>query len=487
MRTLRQTGGGPPYSPATMRRGLSIVGWSALALLGSIACSPGNDPEPDRSALDQTWSYDVVIVLLDAAAASHFQTHGYDRSTTPRIAALAEESVVFERAYAQASGTALSVYSLFTSHYPVFEQVPSLVGQNIVYLEESAVTLTEALAPRYRARLMISTNPFVTEHLGYLQGATLAVEDWRPTFEEKRAEPPRYAERVTGPFLDWVDSAATDPYFAYLHYIEPHAPYLPPGVFRENLARGESQPVRGTMKFLRQLGQRRPPDRVCENIVDLYDANLAYVDSHVGALVDSLRARDRWDRTILALLSDHGEAFWEHGTKGHGGVPYEELVHVPLLLRIPGSAARRVPDPVELVDLFPTLLELAGIPDEYPGRVGRSLLPLALGEGSGRDDRVIHMRSNRTKKPVYALREGRYKWFLFVSEQRHELYDLGADPGEQNDLVAAGRAPRAVMERFEMLFTQWLRSAEAQTGGSIDESALDEEMIESLRSLGYVE
>lgn len=473
-----------PY-PYPLKTSLATIGIAAA--LGLMGCAAQEDHEPDPPVLDQSWSYDVVVVLLDAAAAPHLQIHGYDRPTTPRILELATESVVFERAYAQASGTALSVYSLFTSRYPVFEKVPSLVGQNIVYLEEDAVTLAEALAPRYAARLMLSTNPFVTEHLGYLQGATHAVEDWRPTFEEKRAQPPLYAERVTGPFLDWVDTAASDPYFAYLHYIEPHAPYLPPDAFRRKLARGESRPVRGTMNFLRQLGQRRPPDRVCDNIVDLYDGNLAYVDSHVGALVDSLRARDRWDRTVLVLLSDHGEGFWQHGTKGHGGVPYEEVVHVPLLLRIPGVEARRVSDPVELVDLLPTLLELAGIPDEDPERVGRSLLPLALGQTQATENRVIHMRSNRTKAPVYALREGRYKWLLFVNERRHELYDLQTDPGEKEDLVAAGRAPRRIMDRFEAVFAEWLRSGEAQRSGSIDESALNEEMIESLRSLGYVE
>jgi arylsulfatase A-like enzyme len=398
----------------------------------------------------------VLVVLLDAARSDHFGHLGYDRPSTPHIDELARASVVFEQAYAQASGTANSVYSFLTSRYPVFESVPKLVGQNAIFLGEEALTLVEAMGERHPHRLMLSINPFVREYLGFTQGATKVIEDWRPTADEGRGVPPRYAERVTGPGLSWMRQHAEDGFFAYLHYIEPHEPYLPPEPFLSRLARTPPNARYGRAKVLRQLGQRTPPPKVIDAVKDLYDGNLAWVDSQVGALVDSLHTEGILDRTVLVLISDHGEAFWEHGHRGHGHEPYEELVRIPFLIHVP--------------------------------TVGRSLVDVML-EGKGDPERLIHVRSNRTERPVYALRKGHWKWMFHVDAERQELYDLASDPGEQEDLVAAGTADPELLQEFGGLLRTWLSSGRSEqlNATPVDNQMLDESMIESLRSLGYIE
>lgn len=472
------------------------AGWfvQCAVLAGFLAgCGQGREPvPPDRAEfLARTWPCNVVVVLLDAARADRFGYRGYERPTTPNIDALAERSVIFEQAYAQASGTANSVYSFFTSRYPVFESVPDLKGQNAIFLGDEAFTLVEALAARHPNRLLLSTNPFVRAQLGYAQGATEVIEDWKPEPGQDRGKTPEYAKRVTGPALEWMRAHADDGFFAYLHYLEPHEPYQPPEPYLSRLAREPRRYGMGFAPTLRKLGKRVPQPAVIEVVSDLYDGNLAYVDAHVGTLVDSLRTEGLLEKTIIVLISDHGEAFWEHGRRGHGHAPYEELVHVPFLVylpTVPELAGTRVAEPVELVDLMPTLLELMGVPAESLDLVGRSLVDAMLA-GRGDPDRAIHSRSNRTTKPVYSIRLGSWKWLFHVESGDQELYDLRADPGEQVDLVAADSADSLVLNRMRERFHAWIAGGEQpdSLASPVDNQMMDEATIEALRSLGYID
>lgn len=467
----------------------------SLGLAGLLLAACGGSAAPEQESRDQllsrTWEYNIVVVLLDAARSDHFGYLGYARSTTPNIDALAARSLVFEQAYAQASGTATSIYSMFSSRYPVFEKVPKLVGQNAILLNEEATTLMEAMAPRHPHRLVLSTNPFVREYLGLTQGATKVIEDWRINSRSNPGEPPRIAERVTTPALTWMLEHAEDGFFAYLHYLEPHQPYHPPEPWLSRMARTAAQPHLGQTETLAKLGKNKPHPRIRDAVIDLYDGNIAYVDSHVGILVDSLRAEHLLERTIIVLISDHGEAFWEHGGLGHGGEPYEELIRVPFIIHVPGVPelqGRRIAEPVELVDLMPTLLEMMGIPIDELDLVGKSLVDIMLA-GRGDPERLVHARSNRTDRPAYALREGRWKWILHLEDERQELYDLIEDPGEQFDLVAAGSADSSQLEYFGARLGEWLEHGRIDTerAAPVDNLMLDEAMIESLRTLGYIE
>lgn len=469
---------------------------SALALVFAVSwtgCGPASTPDElvREDLLARAWPCNVLVVLLDAARADHFGHLGYERPTTPNIDRLAAESIVFEQAYVQATGTANSIYSMFTSRYPVFEAVPDLVGQNAIFLGDEATTWLEALSERHPHRLVLSTNAFVREQLGLTQGATEVIEDWRPPAQERRGESPLYATRATQPALEWIEAHADDGFVAYLHYLEPHEPYLPPEPFLSRFAGENPRTQLGETKRLRRIAQRTPQPVMVDAIRDLYDGNLAYVDSHVGALMDSLRTRGILDDTIVVIVSDHGEAFWEHGQRGHGHTPYEELIRVPLIVHlptVPELAGTRIAEPVELVDLMPTLMDLMGVPLETHELVGRSLVDAMLA-GRADPERTIHARSNRTKDPVYALRRGNWKWLIHSADGQQELYDLSIDPGETTDLVAAGSADAQLLESFHAAFRDWLSGdgSAADDTTPVDNRAMDPEVIESLRSLGYID
>jgi len=472
-------------------RRAAVLIWLLLAGLMGCESSPAPERFEREDLLARTWPCNVLVVLLDAARADHFGYLGYDRPTTPNIDRLAAESIVFEQAYVQATGTANSIYSMFTSRYPVFEAVPDLVGQNAIFLADEATTWLEVLSERHPHRLVLSTNAFVRERLGLTQGATDVIEDWRPPARERRGEPPLYATRVTEPALAWIDAHADEGFVAYLHYLEPHEPYLPPEPFLSRFAGDSPRTQLGQTKRLRQLARRTPQPLMVDAVRDLYDGNLAYVDSHVGALMDSLRTRGVLDDTIVVLVSDHGEAFWEHGRRGHGHAPYEELIRVPLIVHlptVPELAGTRIAEPVEFVDLMPTLMDLMGVPLETHELAGRSWVDVMIA-GLGDPERTIHARSNRTKNPVYALRRGGWKWLMHSVDGREELYDLATDPGETLDLVAAGTADPDLLEGFHGAFRDWISGeglpADATT--PVDNRAMDPEVIESLRSLGYID
>jgi arylsulfatase A-like enzyme len=313
-------------------------------------------------------------------------------------------------------------------------------------------------------------------------------EDW-DVLPGGRAENPPYATRVPPLALPWIHEKRDEGYFAYLHYLEPHAPYMPPEPYLSRLARREPDVTLGSMVSLRNMDGPQPIE-IRERVIDLYDGNLAYIDNEVGALVDTLRAWGEWDRTIFVLMSDHGEAFWQHGAKGHGGVPHEELVKVPLLLRIPGFpelAGTRIHNPVELVDLMPTLVELCGAPSEGLSMVGRSWVPALVGESKDEEPRLIHMRSNRTRRPTFALRYGPWKWIYKLQKDRQHLFDLRSDPGEQRDLLAADADPPDLPVDFPALFREWMDASAGDVSGPVSEDQIDERMLESLRSLGYID
>lgn len=448
-----------------------------LCLLALVACGPAAEPAPEPVLPDA----DLVVVLLDAAAAGHFGFLGYDRPTTPRLDEIAQESVVFETAYSQSTGTSLSVFSFMTSIYPALTQEPHprMNADEPVVIGPDQPTLASRLAARYSRRLGVVCNPFMDNSLGYDRGFSEYHAEIRdpdaPVATDKAA--PRVAARL----LPWVDAAPDSSYFAYLHYLEPHRPYDPP----EEFVRAATG-ARARYEFVHQ--DDRTPRGYRRGTINLYDGNLRYVDHHVGAVVDSLKARGRWDRTIFVLLADHGEAFWQHGRTGHSGVPYEEECRVPLLIRIPGWEPRRVKEPVELVDLLPTLLDLCGVPYDPEEVVGRSLRPYLEG-ATPPADRWIHSRSNQLADVSYAIRRGPHKWLHRTRNQREEFFDLEVDPGEQQNLLAKPDPPVALAREHADRWAAWLEECRIRGGGpeQIGSDQLAPHLQESLRSLGYTQ
>jgi hypothetical protein len=263
------------------------------------------------------------------------------------------------------------------------------------------------------------------------------------------------ADRVTGKALAWLREQRGKPVFLFVHYFDPHWPYAPPERFRSLFPTPPRDDREAAYDAIsRYLDPLVPiPDDYRRYLIDRYDGEIRFTDEQIGRLLDGLREAGRADRTWIVVTGDHGEEFKDHGSMGHGRRLYEEVVRVPLVVAGPGAAdarpedavrAVRSPVPVSGIDLAPTLLDLAGRRPLPAGLHGRSLRGLihpaapapgttpAAGPGPSVDRTLLSetMRLNAFGK---AVRSGSWKLIHSMDENRSELFDLAADPGERRD------------------------------------------------------
>jgi arylsulfatase A-like enzyme len=282
---------------------------------------------------------------------------------------------------------------------------------------------------------------------------------------------------------------AAKPLFLYLHYLDPHWPYeyrvegpIPPG-----LAAADADPGVPRLPDLAStwMADQRDDELRRRGIATLaarYALEVQWVDTAVGNLIDLLTARGRWDDTVLVVTSDHGEGFWEHQRLLHGHAPYEEQIRVPLLIRFPAwmriEPGRRAA-PVGLIDLMPTLLELAGIAVPAECR-GRSLAAAIRGEEDAARAILVETgreRALRTRDAkVLVRRDG--------DAASVEYYDLAVDPAEHRNLAAPCAGPcRDGVRRLRELE----RGLIARGGDAAQPSGVTPEEVEELRALGYLD
>ena len=409
----------------------------------------------------------IVLVFLDGANALRMSP-----TTTPVLTAFAADSIVFDNAVTQAVYTIASIGSVLTGQYPERHQSVSFADK----LRDDVVTFPALLAENGYRTAGFSGNAVASKTFGLDQGYDEFFQIW------ERDDYTGHGDSVLGAFRDWLGDVGDDRFFAYVHFREPHFPYNPPApfdtkfgssnLFPEGMA---DWPVVEALNTEAASGTA-PTHEVLERVRALYDGNLAYVDDLIGQLMRCLEDQGLGDDTVLIVTADHGEALFEHGYIGHNTQLYEESVRVPLMLKLPGQSPRRVDDVVELIDLAPTILELAGV--HVPASMqGRSLLE------PGRD-RVAFSRTV-WKRARYSARNDRYKLVWDSRTGVSELYDLETDPVEARNIYAERAFVSGYLE--QRLFT-WLRDQEAlRAGVSSDNAEITEEERRRLQSLGYTD
>ena len=442
-----------------------------LAVLGCAPAACGGAGRDPAGAAAGRW---VAVVVADSLGAAHLGCYGGDRDTSPALDALARAGVRFERASSQTSWTLPSVASLLTG----LEQERHGLRRLEQRLDEEVDTLAELYrAAGYRTAAVMQT-PLLGAQTGLDRGFDrFEVLDWKVD----------QAARAVELALDVWSAPSDRPLFLYLHLCPPHMPYQPPPPFRGRFAGSEGGGVDGSIASARRIHkQGLPPDHPdTRRLAALYHEHVRYADHLVRGLVEGLgRGPAGSDGFLLVVTSDHGEAFMEHGSQGHNATVYEDMVHVPLILSGPGLAAGRVvEEPVSLLDLLPTLVELCELPEPASPPRGRSLLPLLRGQV--RPARVLRL-SSRYKDDFaeleLALRRGRWKLVLRGASDRAELFDLDRDPGERRDLSASHPRRAAEMER---VLRDWY--AARSPSGSDPTAAPDEELARALRELGYLD
>lgn len=467
------------YAGRVVRLELAFEGKGSAALAAPAILTEGAPAVPRASA-----PRNVVMVLIDTQRADHLQPYNAaTRVKTPAVAALAAQGTVFEAAQAPENWTKPSVASVLTGLYPASHGTKTGDAK----LSDKAVLLSEVLKDAGYATASFLANGYVSDKFGFNQGW----DNYTNYIREKRSS---NAENVYRDAARWIDEHKKQPFFVYIQTIDPHVPYDPP---EEMIELYHPEPYHGVVSprsTADQLGRAKlSPPKVVLNDEDrkyleaLYDGEVSYHDKYLGVFIEKLKRSGLYDKTLFVVTADHGEEFYDHQSYGHGHSLYQELVHVPWILRYPGAAPRRIRETVSTVDIAPTVISSLGLP-----------VPAVM-EGSDRTAQVFGANA-----PVFSasvsdflddrrsLRAGH--WKLVLRGLTPTLFDLESDPHEQTELElaehpVATRYCRILLGQFLGALDRgdWLNAD--PPGRSIelkgDDADVDEATAAGLRALGY--
>ncbi len=436
----------------------------------------------------------VILISVDTLRADHLGCYGYSRDTSPYIDALAEDGILFANAYASSSWTLPSHVSLMTSLHGVHHQV----YHDYERMDPELVTLAELFHSRGYSCAAFTGGGFVSPVYGFAKGFDTYDVGSGGVFHQDSAD--RVFRTVSG----WLERHRDRSFFLFLHTYQPHSPYACPLPYKVEYLNDDS--LFGHADLFHVLGGKenlyKPlPEAERQNLIDLYDGEIRYVDDRlVGPLVARLKTLGLYDRTLIVFLSDHGEEFFDHGAWGHGQSLYDELLKVPLILKLPDSAHRGAhPETiVSLVDVMPTLLEAMGWEIPLQALDGRSLFPVLEGKEAGDRMFLADIGNNILRSHVprkVATNRGRIKmilnegftpedleFFRFAPPQRGraELFDLGADPAESRSL--ADRQPGLANDILRWINDFYAGARKAQT----QKARIDQSVRDQLKALGYI-
>ena len=470
-----------------MSRKATARGWSRCVLLSrqgvlgalsltvaTLACSPA---PPSLLAGEN-----VILVVVDTLRADHLGCYGYERTTSPFIDSLASRAVLFEDVTSASSHTVPSVISLWSAVYPhrhgnqYFPHTNSFRAPRKrvrPHVPDSLRLLSEYLGSAGYRTAAVVTNPWMQPRYGFARG----FDDYRFLHNARWTDhqgAARVNEVARGLLEEWGDA----PFFLYLHYMDVHGPYEPPGAYREQFTGGS----RGSDVYRNgPLPDAKPLDVGFTRA--LYDGGIRGFDDELRALVSHLAARGILESTLLVFAADHGEEFHEHGGMGHGWTLYEEVTRTPLFFVHPalGAAGRRVSGPVSTVDILPTLLELVGA-DVPSGLDGISLAPWILDPSLDRRPPLRPLLSELGTQ--LAIRRGNHKLIQARDQTGAEAFDLHLDRGEQRPLGDV-----SWRSRLEQEMERLIRPDAGEDLAPKEAIAEKEERAfqERLRALGYVE
>lgn len=455
-------------------------------------------PRPTAEALRAAVKgKNVVICVLDAARADHFGAYGYPRKTTPNFDRLAQESVVFEQHFAPIGQTAPSTASLLTSQYPDTHGVLANAKDDTIYLalDPKAFTLEKGLQRAGFTTFFLSSNPAASPSLGV--GGDFMEYDYRADGRRSQAESAvEYLSELAAKLPGRAKSKGT-PFLAYFHLLPPHTPYAAPEEIKQEFA-GERPPHYWQRPHgftdVKTLSQRSAAPASWVDWGNAYDANLRWADQFVGKLVEALKEGGIWEETLLVVTADHGEALGEHGLCFHVDCPYDEVLHIPLLMRFPGpnKLAGRVHALTQTIDVTPTILDLQQLPFPREEVQGKSLLPLLTGER----DRVNEFVFSRGgfQSTFFIVRAARATLLLHKDGKQRALYDMDADPwqtrnviSEQPDRAAAlteAFRKHALAQKYPPL--NFLDPDYRPKKRALPTAKMSEETKRRLKSLGYL-
>jgi arylsulfatase A-like enzyme len=434
----------------------------------------------------------IVLVTFESLRADHVGCYGYERDTTPAIDALSKEGITFDNAYSVTSWTLASHATIFTGLYPTAHKV---VAHNHM-LDDSYTTLAELLGQAGYQTAGFVSGPFLRTTHNLNQGFEI--------YDDSIANPkgnqaahgdvtnPRM-EKLVSDFLSGQRDKAR-PFFLFLYLWDPHYDYIPPEPYDKKFVPADAEAVEVRGYEERGIVTEDINRNQLAYVVSQYDGEVLWTDALLGRLWKQLRDLGLWENTAVVLTADHGESFFEHGKKGHKNNLYVEELHVPLVVKLPGPpAAARDTRIVNLIDLFPTVLDIADTAANQPHQ-GRSLLapPPESAKPTYFELQEMWFSVNRVTRQVraqgnmwYAVRLGDYKLVNVQNKDIWELYDLASDPAELEPLGAEHNDKRDALRKLLETHNANMRQL-ASDWGQAQPARLSPEDLRRLEALGYV-
>ena len=452
----------------------------------------------------------VLVIVMDTVRADHLSLYGYERDTSPNLNALAQDSVVYTRAQSAADITLTSHASLFTGMYPSWhgaycKEPDAAYGRPV---QKDVPTLAELLRAQGYTTLGVAANLYMRSAFGLDRGfEEFRIERPVPLLsDENRCQLRRpmrrllnlvtdtaqfdrlnsNAEEIDDQFLATLDGrtkAGQAPFFGFINYMDAHFPYIPPAPWDRKFPGKRSTLSKDTLEadqYIIARGETVPAEYQ-PYCISQYDGGIAFIDAQIGRIVAGLKQRGLYDNTMIVVTSDHGEAFGERHNVEHGNSPYQNLLHVALLVKYPkGAHTGRVDSPVSLIDVAPTVLQHAGV--AVPGTMqGRSLLdasrpPLIFSE-------TFHCQVIQSVQcdgcGARTVVAWPYKYIAFL-QGRRQLFNLESDPNESKELSGTMAAE---LSDLGQAVTAWGKTIPKQ---AVQQMKLSPDEMKRLKSLGYV-
>jgi len=431
---------------------VKFAGRLAIWVVGSALAGTGLTEPPQPAARKAYSKPDVLLITIDTLRADHIGAYGAKNAETPTIDGLARKGILFERAYSQVPLTLASHTSLLTGTFPFHNGVQDFTGQP---LKPEIRSVAQSLQAQGYDTAAIVSSYVLDRSWGLNRGFDLYYDVFKgSSFLEND---PGLVERKAGPSVDealqWLRRSRSKPFFLWLHLYDPHSGYDSPEPFRTRFADSP------------------------------YDGEIAYADHELGRLIAYLKQRGLYDRMLIVLVSDHGESLGEHGEKEHGFFVYHSTLHVPLVVKPPlssGSQAHHVTDPVPIMGIAPTILEILKLRDPIQQQFEtHSLLAANAPDSAGVYSESFYSFSSFGWSPVRTINNRSYQ---FIEAPKPELYDLRYDPEEKQNLIASQPAVAAVLDQELKDLVLRFAPHDSPAGGA----QLDAEAVDKLRALGYM-
>lgn len=429
----------------------------------------------------------VLLLLCDTLRADHLGCYGYARPTSPHIDEFASEALLFENAMSSSPWTKPSMGNLFTSLYP--HQHQAFYWED--NLQNGCLTLAEIFRNFNYSTFAIQTNVLITQYYNFHQG----FQHFDEIINEK-------AEKVTEKFNSWVRKKRSKPFFAYLHFMDVHLPYEAPVKFNRIF---EPEPIASVLnnipsayevRILNEIGLSQQDK---QHFINMYDAEIRYFDYYFGQIIDNLKKLGLFEDTIIVLAADHGEEFSDHNGFEHGHTLYNELIHIPLIIKYSSKLQpKRIKTHVKQQDLTPTLLKICRIKKSTELRGRNLILNTKSGEpqqeeiffeaigfgaekkGIVKDGWKLIENTGKKDKDAIELYLEMTKYIMPEYKEGYELYNINQDFQEKNNLI--NDRPE-IFKRLKP-YLELFKSESFERIKSKDKDR--EKKLKDLKSLGYV-